>query len=68
MASVTPEQRPSIVLTVVTLGVIILAGLLALKWVTSLVFTLIQMAVVLVALYLVARVGWYLVRKGGAPS
>ena len=65
MASVTPEPRPSIAMTVVTLGVVVLIGLLALRWVTSLVFGLIQMMLVLVALYLIARVGWYLLRKGG---
>ena len=62
----TPERRPSIALTVVTLGVFALAGLWALRWVTSLVVGLIQMALVLVAIYLIARVGWYLLRKGGA--
>ncbi len=68
MASVTPEQRPSIVMTVVTLGVVALVGLLALRWITGLFFALIQMVLVLVALYAIARVGWYLVRKGGASS
>ncbi|MEL6984753.1 MAG: hypothetical protein AAFO29_20160 [Actinomycetota bacterium] len=65
MASVTPQQRPSIVLTVVAFGVLALVGLLAVRWVAGLVFALIQMALVLVALYLIARVGLYLLRKGG---
>ena len=64
MASVTPERRPSIALTVVTLGVVGLAALLAIQWVTELVFALIQTLLVLGALYLIARVGWYLLRKG----
>lgn len=68
MASVTPEERPSIVMTVVTLGVVLLVGLLAFRWITGLFFALIQMVLVLVALYAVARVGWYLLRKGGASS
>lgn len=55
-------------LTVVVFGVLALVGLLAFRWLTGLVFALIQMALVLVALYLIARVGWYLLRKGGAPS
>lgn len=62
----TPERRPSIVLTVVTLGVVGLAGLLALRWVAGLVFGLLQMALVLGAIYVIARLGWYLVRKGGS--
>jgi len=68
MASVTPEERPSIVMTVVTLGVVLLVGLLAFRWITGLFFALIQMVLVLVALYAIARVGWYLLRKGGASS
>ncbi len=68
MASVTPERRPSIALTVVTVAVVGLVGLLALQWVTGLIFGLIRLVLVLGALYLIARVGWYLVRKGGAPS
>ncbi len=68
MASVTPERRPSIALTVVTVGVVGLVGLLALQWVTGLIFGLIRLMLVLGALYVIARVGWYLVRKGGAPT
>ncbi len=64
----TPEERPSIVMTVVTLGVVLLVGLLAFRWITGLFFALIQMVLVLVALYAIARVGWYLLRKGGASS
>lgn len=66
MASVTPVRRPSIVLTVVTLGVLGLVGLLAIRWITGLVFAIIQLGLILVALYLIARVGLYLVRKGGS--
>ena len=64
MASTTGAQRPSILVTVIALVVAIIVGLLVLQWVTGLILALIRMAVVLVAIYLIARVGWYLLRKG----
>ena len=64
MATTTDARRPSVALTLVTLVVVVLAGLLALRWITGLIFGLIQLLLVLGALYLIARVGWYLLRKG----
>lgn len=56
------------VMTLVTLAVVVLVGLLALRWITGLILGLIQLVLVLAALYLIARVGWYLLRKGGTGS
>ena len=64
MASTTGAQRPSILVTVITLVVVIVVGLLVLQWVTGLIVALIRLAVVLAGIYLIARVGWYLLRKG----
>lgn len=61
----TEERRPSAAMTLVTLAVVVLVALLVLRWITGLIFGLIQLGLVLVALYLIARVGWYLLRKGG---
>ncbi|MEM9566435.1 MAG: hypothetical protein AAGA93_27700 [Actinomycetota bacterium] len=68
MATTTSERRPSVVMTLVTLAVVVLVGLLALRWITGLILGLIQLVLVLAALYLIARVGWYLLRKGGTGS
>ncbi len=64
MASTTGAQRPSILVTVITLVVVIMVGLLVLQWVTGLIVALVRLAVVLAGIYLIARVGWYLLRKG----
>lgn len=52
-------------MTVITLVVVVLVGMLVFKWIAGLIAALIQLALVLVALYLIARVGLYLLRKGG---
>ena len=64
MASVAQDKRPSIVLTLLTLAVVLVVGIVALQWVTGLIFGFIRLVVILVGFYLVARLGLYLLRKG----
>lgn len=47
------------------LVVLVVVGLIALRWITSLIMTVIQIGLILVALYFIARIGLYLLRKGG---
>ena len=65
MASVTGPQRPSIVLTVITLVVMVVVALLVFQWVAGIIAALIQLVIVLAAIYLLGRIGLYLLRKGG---
>ena len=64
MASVTGVQRPSILVTVLALVAVVVIGLLTINFITGLIMALFRLALVLVALYLIARIGWYLLRKG----
>ncbi|MEM7321768.1 MAG: hypothetical protein AAF531_01675 [Actinomycetota bacterium] len=64
MASVTEAQRPPIGLTILLLVAVIVVGFLATQWIVGIVLALFRLALILVGLYLVLRVGWYLVRKG----
>ncbi len=64
MASVAQDKRPSIVLTLLTLAIAFVVGIVVLQWVTGLIFGLIRLAVILVGFYLIARLGIYLLRKG----
>ena len=41
-----------------------MVGFLATQWIVGIVLALVRLALILLALYLVFRVGWYLLRKG----
>lgn len=64
MASVTEDRRPPIGLTIVLLVAVVVVGFLATQWIVGIVLGLIRLALILFALYLVFRLGWYLLRKG----
>jgi hypothetical protein len=64
MASVAQDKRPSIPLTLLTLAVVIIVGIVAFQWLTGLVLAFIRLIMILVAFYLIARLGIYLLRKG----
>lgn len=64
MASVTEAQRPPIGLTILLLVAVVVVGFLATQWIVGIVLALVRLALIMVALYLVFRVGWYLLRKG----
>ena len=64
MASVTETQRPPIGLTILLLVAVVVVGFLATQWIVGIVLALVRLALILLALYLVFRVGWYLLRKG----
>lgn len=64
MASVTEAQRPPIGLTIVLLVAVVVVGFLATQWIVGIVLALFRLALIMLALYLVFRVGWYLLRKG----
>lgn len=63
-ATHTVPPRPPVVLTLVVLVATVVVGLVALKWITSLVMLVVQLALIGVGFYLIARIGWYLLRKG----
>ena len=52
-----------VIITVVALA---LAGVLAVQWVTSFVWSIIRLLMILAAFYAVARIGLYLLRNGGS--
>jgi hypothetical protein len=64
MASVTEAQRPPIGLTILLLVAVVVVGFLATQWIVGIVLALVRLALIMLALYLVFRVGWYLLRKG----
>lgn len=64
MASVTEDRRPPIGLTIVLLVAVVVVGFLAAQWIVGIVLGLIRLALILFALYLIFRLGWYLLRKG----
>lgn len=64
MASVAQDKRPSIVLTVLMLAVVVIVGFLAFQWLTGLLLGLIRLVMILIGFYLLARIGLYLIRKG----
>lgn len=65
MATVAQDQkRPSIVLTLLGLLVVVVVGFIAFQWVTGLILGLIRLVMILVAFYLMFRIGMYLLRKG----
>lgn len=64
MASVTGERRPSILLTLLGMFVLVVVAIVALNWVLNVVSAIIQLVLVLIALYLLARIGMFLLRKG----
>ncbi len=52
-------------LTLILLLVVIVVGLIATQWLTSLVLGLVRLVLLLIGFWLIARVGFYLLRKGG---
>ena len=64
MASATEVSRPSIGLTLIVLAVVLVVGFIATQWVVGIVLGLIRLAMILIAFYLIAKVAWYLLRKG----
>ncbi|MEM7276172.1 MAG: hypothetical protein AAF547_24070 [Actinomycetota bacterium] len=68
MASVTDASRPPIGLTVVALIALVLVAILIGQWLVGLVLGLIRLVLILFALYLMARVGLWLLRKGGSGN
>lgn len=65
MASVTRAPKPPLGLTLLMLAVVLIVGILAAQWVVGIVLGLIRLALILIGFYLIARVGLYLLRKGG---
>lgn len=63
MASTT-AVRPPIGLSLVALAVMIVVGFLVTKWLVGIVLAIVQLALILVAFYLLFRVGMFLLRKG----
>lgn len=64
MASVTEAPRPPIGLTILLLVAVVVVGFIAAQWVIGIVLALIRLALILVAFYLMFRVGRYLLRQG----
>ncbi len=64
MASDSLVKQPPIGVALLVLGAIIVLGILISQWVTTLVVTIVQIAMVLVALIVMAWVAKYLLRKG----
>ena len=58
------EARPSLLATVGGGLLLIVAAIIATKWVLGVVAAIIQLILLLVAFYLIARVGIFLLRKG----
>ncbi len=52
-------------LTLILLLAVIVVGLIATQWLTSLVLGLVRLVLLLIGFWLIARVGFYLLRKGG---
>ena len=44
--------------------VVLVVGFLAWQLVTGLLFSLIRLVMIIAAFYIIARIGWYLLRKG----
>ena len=68
MAQVTGVSRPSIGVTILALVGLLVVGFLLANVVVGFVLGVIRLLLVLVALYLMARVGLFLLRKGGAKQ
>ena len=66
MASVTRARKFPVGLTIVIVIALGIVGLLAVQWVTSLVWTLVRFVLILVAFYAIFRIGMYLLRNGGS--
>lgn len=64
MATATQEKRPSIGLTVLMAALLLVVGLFAFQWAISLFWSVVRTIMILIALYLVARIAWYLIRNG----
>lgn len=66
MASVARVRKFPLGLTIIVVLALGIAGLLAVQWVTSLVWALVRLALILVAFYAIFRIGLYLLRNGGS--
>jgi hypothetical protein len=57
-------ERPPIVVTLLVLAATVVLGLLLVQFVAGLIATVIRFALILVAFYVVGRLGLYLLRRG----
>lgn len=58
------EKRPSIVGLVGGIVLVLIVGYLAFQLITGIFFWIIQMLLILAAIYVIFRIGLYLLRKG----
>ena len=64
MAITRSVKQPPFGVALLVLGVVIVLGLVISQWITTLVATIVQLAMILAALVVIACLALYLLRKG----
>lgn len=64
MAITRSVKQPPFGVALLVLGVVIVLGLVISQWITTLVATIVQLAMILAALVVIAWLALYLLRKG----